>query len=74
MSMTKPATGVEGCLIRGIDGEYYFRVYDADHNFQDYDLMHSDLSITITDPDAFFYNDEFTARLDHAPATLGIDS
>jgi hypothetical protein len=52
--MTKPATGVEGCLIRGIDGEYYFRVYDADHNFQDYDLMHSDLSITITDPDAFF--------------------
>ncbi len=73
MTTAKSATGVEGCLIRGIDGEYYFRVYDADHNFQDYDLMHSDLSITVTDPDAFFYNDEFTARLDHAPATLGLE-
>lgn len=73
MTATK-ATGVEGCLIRGINGEYYFRVYDADHNFVDYDLAHSDLSITITDPDAYFYSDEFTARLDHAPATLGIDT
>ena len=73
MTTAKSATGVEGCLIRGVDGEYYFRVYDADHNFQDYDLMHSDLSITVTDPDAFFYNDEFTARLDHAPATLGLE-
>ena len=73
MTTAKSATGAEGCLIRGIDGEYYFRVYDADHNFVDYDLMHSDLSITVTDPDAFFYNDEFTARLDHAPATLGLE-
>jgi hypothetical protein len=73
MTTAKSATGVEGCLIRGIDGEYYFRVYDADHNFVDYDLMHSDLSITVTDPDAFFYNDEFTARLDHSPATLGLE-
>ena len=73
MTTAKSANGVEGCLIRGINGEYYFRVYDADHNFVDYDLAHSDLSITITDADAYFYNDEFTARLDHAPATLGID-
>ena len=73
MSMTKSADGVEGCLIRGHDGIYYFRVYDADHNFRDYDLMHSDLSITITDPDAFFYTDEYNDRLDHAPATLGLE-
>ena len=73
MSMTKSATGVEGCLIRGHDGIYYFRVYDADHNFVDYDVMHSDLSITITDPDAFFYRDEYSDRLDHAPATLGLE-
>jgi hypothetical protein len=73
MTTAKSATGVEGCLIRGVDGEYYFRVYDAEHNFVDYDVMHSDLSITITDPDAFFYNDKFTARLDHAPATLGLE-
>jgi hypothetical protein len=73
MSMTKSATGADGCLIRGHDGTYYFRVYDADHNFRDYDLMHSDLSITITDPDAFFYTDEYSDRLDHAPATLGLE-
>jgi hypothetical protein len=73
MTATK-ATGVEGCLIRGHDGEYYFRVYDADHNFVDYDLMHSDLSITITDPDAYFYREPGRDVLDHAPATLGIDT
>ena len=73
MTTTKSATGAEGCLIPGFDGELYFRVYDADHNFQDYLITHSDLSITITDPDAFFYSDEYSARLDHAPATLGIE-
>jgi hypothetical protein len=73
MSMTKSADGIKGCLIRGHDGTYYFRVYDADHNFRDYDLMHSDLSITITDPDAFFYEDKLGHRLDHSPATLGLE-
>ena len=72
MTATK-ATGVEGCLIRGINGEYYFRVYDADHNFVDYDLAHSDLSITITDSDAYFYRKDGVDILDHAPVTLGID-
>ena len=47
-------------------------MYDADHNFRDYDLVHSDLTVTIDDADAFFYEDEFNDRLDHAPATLGI--
>jgi hypothetical protein len=73
MTIAKSATGVEGCLIRGHDGEYYFRVYDADHNFVDYDLMHSDLSITITDPDAFFYREDDRDILDHSPATLGVE-
>ena len=71
--MKQPAKGVEGCLIRGHDGTYYFRVYDADYNFVDYELMHSDLSITITDADAYFYRGDGHDRLDHAPATLGED-
>ena len=66
------ADGVKGVLIRTIDGTYCFRVYDADHNFDDYDLTHSDLSVTITDPDAFFYRGDNRDRLDHSPATLGI--
>ena len=66
----KSAYGVNGILIRTQTG-YMFRVYDAEHNFVDYDLQHSDLSVTITDEDAFFYRDEFQDTLDHAPATLG---
>ena len=73
MITAKSADGVEGCLIPGVDGELYFRVYDADHNFQDYLITHSDLTVTITDPDAFFYDDELSARLDHSPATLGVE-
>ena len=68
------ADGVKGVLIRTIDGTYKFRVYDADHNFDDYDLTHSDLSVTITDPDAFFYRGDNRDRLDHSPATLGINN
>jgi len=71
MSNIKSANGVRGCIISGVDGAYYFRVYDADHNFTDYDLHHFDLCVIIDDEDAFFYSDELGTRLDHAPATLG---
>ena len=71
--MKQPAKGAEGCLIRGHDGTYYFRVYDANHDFVDYDLMHSDLSITITDSDAYFYRGDGGDCLDHSPATLGLE-
>ena len=67
----RSANGLKGQLIRSFDGTYYFRVYDKDHNFEDYALTHSDLTIVIDDPDAFLYDDEFSTRLDHSPATLG---
>ena len=70
----KPANGVQGHLLTLTDGTMVFRVYDADHNFVDYDLKHSDLTVTITDEDAFFYRDEYTDTLDHAPTTLGQES
>jgi tRNA splicing endonuclease len=62
------ANGVEGHLIYTHGGKYMFRVYDAEHNFVDYDLQHSDLCVTICDEDAYFY---LNSVLDHAPATLG---
>ena len=65
------AQGVTGHLIP-VQDRIMFRVYDQDYNFTDYDLLHSDLEVTITDPDAYFYRDEFTDRLDHSPDTLGI--
>ena len=69
---TVSANGVEGVLIRCFDGRYLFRVYTANYYFTDYDLLHSDLSITITDKDATFYSDDKGERLDHSPETLGI--
>jgi len=68
-----PAKGVSGQLIHLFDGRYVFRVYDENsYNFVDYDILHSDLTITIDDDDAYFYADaELNKYLDHSPQTLG---
>ena len=66
------ANGVEGILIWCADGIYRFRVYADNHDFTDYDLLHSDLSVTITDKTATFYSDDNGNRLDYSPETLGI--
>ena len=71
--MKLSADGVEGVLIWCADGVYRFRVYTDDHEFTDYDLLHTDLSVTITDKTATFYADDQGNRLDHDPATLGIE-
>ena len=72
--VAQSANGVEGHLIySALLDTYMFRVYNADGDFVDYDIAHSDLCVTINDPDAYFYcrgNDDV---LDHAPATLGIE-
>jgi len=65
------AKGIKGIIIGGLDGTYYFRVYDADCNFVDYDLIHSDLQVIIDDEDAVLYDDVHGQRLDHSPETLG---
>jgi len=72
---SKSANGVTGYLIYTQNGKYMFRVYDRRGDFIDYDIAHSDLCVTITDKDAFFYTDFYKdgnqSRLDHSPATLG---
>lgn len=74
------AKGMDGQLIynHGI-GTFMFRVYSDNHDkFIDYDIMHCDLSITITDADAAFYcnknekGEVLQDFLDHSPSTLGI--
>ena len=73
-NVTQSANGVEGHLIySAILDTYMFRVYNADGDFVDYDIAHSDLCVTITDPDAHFYRRGDQNVLDHAPATLGIE-
>ena len=70
----RSANGVEGHLIySAVLDTYLFRVYNADGGFVDYDIAHSDLCVTITDPDAHFYRRGDQDVLDHAPATLGIE-
>ena len=69
---TKSANGVRGHLLNLIDGTMVFRVYDDRHDFVDYDIHHSDLCVTIDDPDAYFYRRDEQDILDHAPMTLGI--
>jgi hypothetical protein len=71
MVKIKPATGVSGHLLRVAYDTIVFRVYAEDHTWVDYDLSHSDLCVTITDPDAFFYHEGSKHCLDHAPETLG---
>ena len=66
------AEGVEGQLIYTGAGVYMFSVYADNYEFTDYDLLHCDLSVTITDKDATFYSDDRGNRLDHAPETLGL--
>ena len=72
MKIISSATGTTGHLIPTC-GEYFFRVYNADKTFTDYDLLHSDLEVTIIDPDAAFYETKNGPTLDHSPATLGLD-
>jgi hypothetical protein len=71
MNKPRSANGKTGILIRLHDGTYCFRVYNRDNTFTDYDLLHSDLCVTIKDKDAFFYRDANGSSLDHSPATLG---
>ena len=71
---TISANGVEGYLIRCVDGRYRFRVYKkANFDFIDYDFLHSDLCVTIADKDATFYSDDYGDRLDHNQQTLGYE-
>ena len=67
------ADGQEGYLIWCGGDRYVFRIYNAVHDFVDYDIHHTDMRIKIMDPDAFFYTDGENACIDHSPATLGID-
>jgi hypothetical protein len=75
---SKTANGEVGYLIYcHATDRHMFRVYDAQHNFVDYDIRHNDLRVKIIDPDAHFYtgqaNGEQFYELDHCPATLGIE-
>ena len=53
------AKGVNGFLIPSfIDKKVYFRVYDENKDFIDYEIDHTDLEVKIIDNNAVFVNTE----------------
>jgi len=69
---SEPAKGKKGFLIWCGGEKYVFRIYDEDHSFIDYDLLHSDCEIIINDEDAYLYTDPKGNSMDHSPKTLGL--
>ncbi len=70
------AARAKGILIRSFeDGKavYFFRIYHDRETFDDYKLLHCDLSVTIDENElASFYEDEKGDKyLDETPATMG---
>ena len=65
------AEGVKGFIMHGVDMDggtfYFFRVYNEDFTFVDYDILHHDLEVEILGTDAVLYRSEFGACIDYAP-------
>ena len=70
----RPAKGTRGCIIRTIDGGCMFRVYFANHEFIDYDILHYDMEVEIIDDDATFYDGKDIHVIDHAPLYKTLDA
>ena len=71
----EPADGVNGVLIRTLDGAFMFRVYHDRKRFTDYEIRHDDLNVTI-DKDALaaFYEglSARRCRSGHTDAVLAV--
>jgi hypothetical protein len=69
----KSAAGVQGTIIRTLDGALMFRVYHDRARFTDYEIRHDDLSVTIgADTLAAFYRVGERDIIDHSPDVLGL--
>ena len=70
----RSAEGTKGFLLYIMNNVYVFREYNEDHTFTDYDLLHSDLEVTINGDDATFYEFEDGRNiLDHSYEMSNID-
>ncbi len=66
------AIGVRGQLIRTL-GDVVFRVYDAEHNFVDYEITNHDCEVVIIDPDAAFIRNAAGDFLDYTTESMKFD-
>ena len=72
MKISKPALGQRGMLIRGMDGQIWFRQYDENHDFVDYDILHYDCEIEIVDSSAELVQNEHGDFLDYIKESMEI--
>jgi hypothetical protein len=72
MNISKPAQGQRGMLIRGMNGQIWFRQYDENHDFVDYDILHYDCEIEIIDSGAELIRTESGDFLDYTKESMGI--
>lgn len=73
MSTSKPAQGQRGFLIRGMDGQIWFRQYDPEGEFVDYDITHYDCEIEIVDDSAELVRNARGDYLDYTKEALEIE-
>lgn len=69
-----PANGIEGVIIRVFTDPptHMFRVYNKeDCTFKDYDILHFDVGVTITDEGASLYESNGICYLDYSPEAYG---
>lgn len=65
------AIGQRGCLIRTL-GDVVFRVYDAEHNFVDYEITNHDCEVVIIDRDAALIRNAAGDFLDYTDESMQI--
>jgi hypothetical protein len=66
----KLAIGTKGFLIRSIDDNVWFRVYDDKHDFVDYEITNHDCEVVIIDPHAAFIRTESGDFLDYTTDSM----
>jgi hypothetical protein len=64
------AIGARGFLIRGAEDQVWFRVYDKNHDFVDYEITNYDCEVVIIDPDAAFHRGEHGDFLDYTDESM----
>ena len=72
MTKETPANGTRGFIIKDFfSNEVYFRVYNEDKSFIDYQIGHNDLEVVIADESASFYCGKNKNVLDYNSIILG---
>lgn len=71
---SKKADKLRGFLCRSADRQYFFRTYNEDGTFTDYNLFHPDLEIQILDSDAYIYKKNGEYCIDCGPQTPGLEN